>query len=59
MKNLLRKELVLALHPTAPLFLALSAMLLIPNYPYLVAFFYTGLGVFFTCLNGRENDDVL
>lgn len=58
MKNLLRKELVLALHPTAPLFLALSAMLLIPNYPYLVAFFYTGLGVFFTCLNGRENDDV-
>ena len=58
MKNLLKKELKLALHPTAPLFLALSAMLMIPNYPYLVAFFYTGLGVFFTCLLGRENDDI-
>lgn len=58
MKSLMKKELRLALHPTAPMFLALSAMLMIPNYPYLVAFFYTGLGVFFTCLNGRENGDV-
>ena len=58
MKNLLKKELTLALHPTAPIFLALSAMLLIPSYPYLVAFFYTGLAVFFMCLNGRENNDV-
>ena len=54
MKLMLRKELRLSLHPTA----ALSAMLLIPSYPYLVAFFYTGLAVFFTCLNGRENQDV-
>ncbi|MGN1020604.1 MAG: ABC-2 transporter permease [Aristaeellaceae bacterium] len=58
MKLLLRKELRLSLHPTAPMFLALSAMLLIPGYPYLVAFFYTGLAVFFTCLSGRENQDV-
>ena len=58
MKLMLRKELRLSLHPTAPMFLALSAMLLIPSYPYLVAFFYTGLAVFFTCLNGRENQDV-
>lgn len=58
MKNLLKKELTLSLHPTAPIFLALSAMLLIPNYPYYVVFFYTGLAVFFTCLNGRENNDV-
>ena len=58
MKNLLKKELKLALHPTALLFLALSSMLMIPNYPYLIAFFYTGLGVFFTCLLGRENDDI-
>lgn len=58
MKNLLKKELTLALHPTAPMFLALSAMLMIPNYPYQVAFFYTGLAVFFMCLNGRENDDI-
>ena len=58
MKLMLRKELRLSLHPTAPMFLALSAMLLIPSYPYLVAFFYTGLAVFFICLNGRENQDV-
>ena len=58
MKSLLKKELTLALHPTAPIFLALSSMLLIPSYPYLVAFFYTGLAVFFMCLNGRENNDV-
>ena len=58
MRNLLKKELRLALHPTAPIFLLLSAMLLIPNYPYLVIFFYTGLSVFFTCLTGRENHDI-
>ena len=58
MIRLLQKELRLALHPTAPIFLLLSAMLLIPNYPYLVVFFYTGLAVFFTCLTGRENHDI-
>lgn len=58
MKNLLIKELRLTLHPTAIIFIALSLMLIIPNYPYYVIFFYTGLGVFFTCLNGRENNDV-
>lgn len=57
-KKLLKKELRLALHPTALLFLLLSAMVLIPSYPYYVVFFYTGLGVFFTCLSGRENHDV-
>lgn len=58
MKNLLKKELFLSLHPTAPIFLILSAMLLIPNYPYYVVFFYTGLAIFFICLSGRENNDV-
>ena len=58
MKNLLYKELRLALHPTNFLFLGLSALLLIPNYPYFVTFFYTCLGVFFLCLNGRENRDI-
>ncbi len=56
--KLLKKELRLALHPTAVIFLALSAMVLIPSYPYYVVFFYTGLAVFFTCLTGRENRDV-
>lgn len=58
MKECLKKEFALAMHPTAPMFLLLSAMLLIPNYPYYVVFFYTGLAVFFTCLNGRENHDI-
>ncbi len=56
--KLLKKELRLVLHPTAVIFLALSAMVFIPNYPYYVVFFYTGLAVFFTCLTGRENQDV-
>lgn len=55
---MLRKELF-AMHPTSPLFLLLSALLLVPGYPYLVTFFYTGLAVFFTCLSGRENHDVV
>ncbi len=59
MRNMLRKEFKLAMHPIAIIFLSFSAMLLIPNYPYYVAFFYLGLAVFFTCLNGRENYDIL
>lgn len=58
MKNLLYKELKLALHPTSVIFLLFGAMLLIPSYPYYTAFFYTGLGIFFTCLTGRENHDI-
>ncbi len=58
MKNLLTKELKLAMHPTGPLFIALSAMLLIPNYPFYVVFFYTSLALFFICLSGRENRDI-
>ncbi len=58
MKALLKKELALALHPVNVIFLAMSAFLLIPNYPYYVTFFYTSLGIFFVCLTGRENHDV-
>lgn len=58
MKNLLYKEFKLAMHPTSLLFLGLSAMLLIPNYPYYITFFYTCLAVFFICLSGRENNDI-
>lgn len=57
-KNLLYKEFKLSLHPTSLIFFALTAMLLIPNYPYYVVFFYTCLGVFFMCLQGRENHDI-
>ena len=58
MLKLLKKEFALALHPAAPFFLLCAAMVLIPNYPYSVAFFYVTLGIFFTCLQGRENNDI-
>lgn len=58
MKALLYKELKLALHPTTYLFMAIGAMLMIPSYPYYVAFFYTCLGVFFIFLTARENKDI-
>lgn len=58
MKKLLQKELTLSVHPTMYLFLALSAMLLIPQYPYYVVFLYTCLAVFFTFLTGRETHDI-
>lgn len=58
MNNLLRKEFKLALLPTAYLFLPMAAMLLIPNYPYYVAFFYQTLGIFFIFLNGNTTNDL-
>lgn len=58
MGKLLRKELTLCMHPTVPIMLALSAMVFIPNYPYSVIFFYVSLSLFFTCLTGRENNDI-
>jgi hypothetical protein len=58
MSNLLRKEFKLAVHPTSFIFLLLAPMLLIPNYPYYVAFFYQTLGVFFTFMNGNTTNDV-
>lgn len=58
MKNLIYKEFRLAAHPTNFIFLSFAFMLLIPNYPYLVSFFYTTLGIFFMCLSSRENHDL-
>lgn len=57
--KLLKKELTLTMHPTVPVMLLLGTMVLIPNYPYLVAFFYVTLSLFFTCLNARENNDAV
>ena len=59
MNNLLYKEFRLVTHPTVFLFLGLSAMLLIPNYPYYVVFFYGSLGIFFSCHGARENNDIM
>lgn len=58
MKVLLFKEFKLALHPTTYLFMAIGAMLMIPSYPYYVAFVYTCLGIFFIFLSARENKDI-
>lgn len=57
MNALLKKEWLLAMHPAAICFLFLAALVLVPNYPYYVTFFYTSLGIFFICLTGRENRD--
>ena len=57
MRALLKKEFSLGLHPTGLLFLVFSAFVFIPNYPYEVMFFFSGLSVFFICLTARENGD--
>ena len=59
MINLLYKDFKLVLHPTNYIFLAFPAMLLIPNYPAYVAYFYLCLSVFFMFLQARENKDIL
>ena len=56
--KLLKKELKLCLHPAAVIMLGLSTLILIPNYPYTVSFFYTMLGLFFVAQGARENHDV-
>ena len=58
MKALLYKEWKLVLHPTAYIFLSFAAMLLIPAYPYFVAFFYPTLAIFFLFQSARENRDL-
>lgn len=58
MLQLINKELKLSLHPVPIIFLALSAMVCIPNYPYYVTFFYTSLGIFFLFQSNRENRDI-
>ena len=59
MAKLLKKEFVLSMHPVTPFMLVLAAMVLIPNYPYCVIFFYVSMAIFFTCLQGRENRDII
>lgn len=58
MKALLRKEFTLSFFALPYCFLLLAGLLLIPNYPYLVTFFYTTLGVMFLFQYNRENRDL-
>ena len=56
--KLLKKEWTLCMHPAAWIMLGLTVLILIPNYPYLVSFFYVTLGFFFISMGARENHDV-
>ena len=56
--TLLKKEWKLVMMPVPLLFLLLSALVLIPNYPYYVTFFYTTLGIFLMMQSARENRDL-
>ena len=58
MKNLIKKEFLLALHPTIFIFLFFAVLIFVPNYPYEVIFFFSGLSTFFYFLQTRENKDI-
>lgn len=57
-RAIFRKEWKLSMSPVPLLFLTLSGLLLIPNYPYYVTFFYNSLGIFMFFQSCRENRDV-
>ena len=46
MKLLIKKEWKLTVTPVPLLFLLLSALVLVPSYPYYITFFYNALGIF-------------
>lgn len=59
MKNLLIKDLRLAVSPLSWFFLAASLLTLVPGYPILLSAFFFSLGMFQTFQNAREMNDVL
>ena len=58
MKNFLNKEIRLNLAPVNYLFMAFASMIIIPNYPCYVPFFYFALSVFFIFNNAELNRDI-
>ena len=58
MKNLLYKEFRLAIHPSVYIFFVLTALLLVPSYPYYVSFCYLMLGIFLTFKTNRSENDI-
>lgn len=58
MTTLLYKQLRLVCHPMTPVFCLFGVMLMIPNYPLTVVWFYVMLGLFFTFQNMREQKDI-
>lgn len=58
MNKLLYKEFKLSLNPSVYVFPALGALLLIPSYPYFVAFVYTFVGFITLFIANRESKDI-
>ena len=58
MKNFLVKEIKLCLSAVNYLFLFFVAMIIIPNYPCYVPFFYLCLSIFFIFNNAELNKDI-
>lgn len=58
MRNFLYKELKLCFTPVNFLFLLITMMILIPNYPCYVPFFYIGLSIFFIFNNAIIGNDI-
>ena len=59
MNNLLVKEFRLAANPLSFIFVAASAMTMLPGYPILVGAFFVCLGLFYSFQNARESQDVI
>lgn len=55
--NLLKKDFVLSAHQTLYIFMIIGTLVLVPTYPYEMIFFFGCLGLYFSILNGRENND--
>lgn len=58
MKALLYKQLRLVCHPMTLIFCLFGIVVIIPNCPYTVIFFYVTLGLFFSFLDMREKKDL-
>ena len=58
MKDLLYKEFKLAIHPSMFMFLFFGVLLLIPSWPFFIAFGYLLIGFMNTFFLGRSNQDI-
>lgn len=58
MRALLYKEFKLSIHPATFLFMLFGILLLVPSWPFFIAFGYLFIGIFNTFFIGRANGDV-
>ena len=59
MKNLLKKELKLCLHPLVFVILLTPFITFVDVYPHMLTYLYMTIGVFMISLKCRENNDIL